>query len=77
MEGNPICKMQGCSMDKVKYNIKQIKVKQLKGYKLLSYIGGQEMRNKKIKTSHFKCSCSSCYFSNYNSINIQFLFCKS
>ena len=47
MEGNPICKMQGCSMDKVKYNIKQIKVKQLKGYKLLSYIGGQEMRNKK------------------------------
>ena len=22
MEGNPICKMQGCSMDKVKYNIK-------------------------------------------------------
>lgn len=47
MGGNPICKMQGCSMDKVKYNIKQIKVKQLKGYKLLSYIGGQEMRNKK------------------------------
>ena len=47
MEGNPICKIQGCSMDKVKYNIKQIKVKQLKGYKLLSYIGGQEMRNKK------------------------------
>lgn len=47
MEGNPICKMQGCSMDKVKYNIKQIKVKQLKGYKLLSYIGGQEMRKKK------------------------------
>lgn len=47
MEGNLICKMQGCSMDKVKYNIKQIKVKQLKGYKLLSYIGGQEMRNKK------------------------------